>query len=439
MPNSCATQPSPLPNSLFFKKKKRPPNLNLTPQKSSSTSSFSSSGTPSPFSPIQTCTTPEIKAFLTPLSINDIENVITYNTENCIKNGQNGVVKEVTLFIRGKTRALVKKEGRFGVERENKMTKAIQNVTAANFPFDLFALPVAQGSDGTTNILYTCYQEIGNLQTHVSYINYQYNSNPSAVLSYLFQGLHQLLEAINALDNSVFKEESGQTHQGIIHNDIKPSNIFLKTNGDFILGDFGCAYFKDEAAPQISTFQFSAPELFINKDFCKKSLYNLNTDLWSLGANLWYLLTQQLLSPPLPTKSLSDLEKILFYNDWAENYTAQWQALIKDRLNLTGEYLVKQIKNTIDSDLKSLQTNFNNPKNIEQKKNILETLALLMQTPEPERPNIHELKELIDKLEDHFVISGDSKEFATQLLERKKNENLVYQKSQNNNKLTLSR
>ncbi|MGC1854965.1 MAG: hypothetical protein WA659_06300 [Candidatus Aquirickettsiella sp.] len=111
--------------------------------------------------------------------------------------------------------------------------------------------------------------------------------------------------------------------------------------------------------------------------------------------------------------------------------------MIKDRLNLTGEYLVKQIKNTIDSDLKSLQTNLNNPKNVEQKKNILETLALLMQAPERSKPQ--ELKELMVRLEDHFVIYGDSKEFATQLLERKKNENLIYQKSQNNNKLTLSR
>ncbi|MGC1854966.1 MAG: hypothetical protein WA659_06305 [Candidatus Aquirickettsiella sp.] len=124
---------------------------------------------------------------MTPLSIDDIENVITYNTKNCIKNSQNGVVKEVTLFVRGKTRALVKKEGSFGVERENKMTKAIQNVTAANFPFDLFTLPVAQGSDGTTNILYTCYQEIGDLQTHVNYIYNQYNLNPSAVLIICFK------------------------------------------------------------------------------------------------------------------------------------------------------------------------------------------------------------------------------------------------------------
>jgi hypothetical protein len=430
MPSSFfVPKPPPLPKSLLFKIKKRPPNLNLTKNRSS-TSSVSSSGTASPLSPTQTCTTPEVKAFLAALSLDHIENLITYN-ENSIKNGQNGVVKRVTLFVQGKTRELVKKQVRFGVERENKMTDAMQTVTAANFPFYLFALPVAQGSDGMTNILYTCYQEIGDLETHIQYIYKQYNLNPSAVLSYLFRGFQQLLEAINILDNSVFKDENGQTHQGIIHNDIKPSNIFLKTNGDFILGDFGCAYFKDEAAPQISTFQFSAPELFINKDFCTKSVYNLNTDLWSLGASLWYLLTNQSLSPILPSKSLSDIEKILFYRDWAENYSIQWQALIKDHLNLIGEQLVKQIRDTIDMDLKNLQTNFNNPQNTEQKRKILKKMALLMQAPASERPTVHELKELIDRLGDHFVIYGDTEEFAAQLLERKKSENPAYQESQN--------
>ena len=49
-----------------------------------------------------------------------------------------------------------------------------------------------------------------------------------------------------------------------------------------------------------------------------------------------------------------------------------------------------------------------------------------------------ELKELLDRLEKHFVIYGEAEEFAIQLLERKKNENQLYQES-HNNKLTFSR
>lgn len=425
----------PFLSSGFFKKKK-PPGLKIIPRNNSSISSDSSSETPAPFSPTQTLNTPKIKVSLATLSLEFIENLITYS-KYPIKNGQNGVVKEVNLCIKNETRKLVRKQGGFGVERENKMAKAIENVTATNFPCEFFALPVAKGWDGTTNILYTSYQEIGDLQDHASYIYTQYNTNPSSVLSYLFQGFHQLLRAINALDSSRFTDENGNSHQGIVHNDIKPSNIFLKTNGDFILGDFGCAYFKDEAASQISTFQFSAPELFINADFCIKTLDTLNTDLWSLGACLWYLLTYQLISPALPNKPFCDIDKILFYRDWAENYLEQWQALIKNSLNLTGEQPIKEIKNTIDSSLKNLKANFNLD-NTQQKKKILKEFALLMLAPVSERPDVNELKELMGQFEDYFVIYSEAEEFAAQLLECKKNQNSTNLELQNN-KLTFSR
>jgi serine/threonine protein kinase len=430
--------PPPLPTNLGYKKKK-PPNLNLK-SAISLVSSASSVGTPSPFGPTQTCSTPEAQAFLSTFSLANIENKIDYNTGISINNGQNGLVKTVTLFVpeKNQTRMLVKKQGGSAVEHENKITGAIRTATAG-FPFDFLALPVAQGTVGVTNILYTCYQEIGDLQIHREYIRNQYNLNPSAVLSFLFHGIQQLLETIHALNNTEFKDEEGKAHQGIIHNDIKPSNIFLKTNGNFILGDFGCAYFKDEAASQISTFLFSAPELFTTKDFCIKSLDNINADVWSLGASLWYLLTKELLTPVLPTKPLSDLEKIQFYQDWAEKYSEQWQRLIENHLNLTKKQLGKQIKDALDTDLKNLRTNINDPKNTEKKKKILQKLALLMQAPAPERPNAFELKDLMDRIEGYFIIDGDAEKFAAQLLERQKSENKAYQESKNNNKLAISR
>lgn len=428
--------PPPPPFQPNFFKKKRPSNLNLTSKNRLSTSSANSLEKFSHSSPTSACTTPEIKAFLDPLSIENIENMITYNPGNSIKNGQNGIVKQVTLRIKNENRKLVRKQGNFGVEQENKMTGAIQNIPATNFPFEFFALPVAKGWDGRTNILYTSYQEIGDLQSHADYIHSQYITNPSAILSYLFQGFHQLLYAINALESSEFKDENGKFHQGIIHNDIKPSNIFLKTNGDFILGDFGCAYFKDEAACQISTFQFSAPELFVNEDFCIKSIEKLNTDLWSLGACLWYLLTYQRISPILPNKTSCDIEKILFYQNWAKNYSIQWQALIETALNLPGKQPIEEIKSAMDSELKNLQTKFH--LDTEQKKKILIQLALLMIAPVSERPNVNELKELMGKFEDYFIICGETEEFAGQLLERKNNQNPISPEL-NNNKSVFSR
>ena len=107
-------------------------------------------------------------------------------------------------------------------------------------------------------------------------------------------------------------------------------------------------------------------------------------------------------------------------------------------MNLTGKHLVKQIKDSIEIDLKNFQAYFYGQHNTEKKQTILKKLALLMLSPVSERPNVHELKELLDRLEKHFVIYGEAEEFAIQLLERKKNENQLYQES-HNNKLTFSR
>lgn len=79
-----------------------------------------------------------------------------------------------------------------------------------------------------------------------------------------------------------------------------------------------------------------------------------------------------------------------------------------------------QIINTIYIDLENLRINFNNSQNTEHKKKILNKLGLLMQAPVSERPKVNELKELMIRLEDYFVIYGEAEEFATQLLERKK-------------------
>ncbi len=421
-----------------FFNKKCPPNLKLISENNPSTSSISYSEIPSPFSPMQSLTTSEDP--LIKLNLDEIEKKMVY-TNDFINNGQNGIVKIVSLRIRGETHKYVQKRGNLNVEHENKMTKSILSLSdpkafsGTNFPFDLFALPVAQSLDGTKNILYTCYQEIGDLQNHGKYIHCQYKTNPSSVLSYLFQGFQQLLEAIHILDSSVFEDENGKFHKGIVHNDINPSNIFLKTSGDFILGDFGCAYFKDEAAPQISTFQFSAPELLIYEDFCIKSIDKLNSDLWSLGACLWYLLAYQPISPILPNQApLSNIEKILFYRDWAKNYSEQWQDLVKKYLKLTGEQLSQQIKNMLIYDLKKLQEKLNDPRE-ELKKEVFKKIALLMLAPEHERFKADQLKKIMEKLKEHFIVYGEAEEFATQLLVRKENDNQDY----NNNKLTFSR
>ena len=86
--------------------------------------------------------------------------------------------------------------------------------------------------------------------------------------------IHQLANALRIL------------HQkGIMHRDIKPQNIFFKTeNGEKIikLGDFSCSILiKDNTSDPIGTFLYSSPEIISEIE------YNEKTDLWSLGITLF--------------------------------------------------------------------------------------------------------------------------------------------------------
>ena len=73
----------------------------------------------------------------------------------------------------------------------------------------------------------------------------------------------------------------------IIHRDIKPDNIFVSSNGDYKLGDFGVARELEQTAAGLSrkgTFSYMAPEVFNGK------AYNATVDIYSLGVVLYALL-----------------------------------------------------------------------------------------------------------------------------------------------------
>ncbi len=74
---------------------------------------------------------------------------------------------------------------------------------------------------------------------------------------------------------------------GILHRDMKPSNIIVKEDGEVVIIDFGSACFsknEDKEVPFVSK-GFSAPELYVNE-----KTTNL-TDNYSVGAIVYYLLT----------------------------------------------------------------------------------------------------------------------------------------------------
>lgn len=406
------TNPPPFPNALP-KKKKRPPRLKLTSQ-NLVTSSVSASEASSSLSSVQTCTTPEAKEFLATFSLN-LESIINYNTSS-IKNGQNGIVKRVSFqFTKGKAKIceLVKKQGSSSVKREITMATAIKTTTVENFPYHLFALPIHHELDTISNTLYTRYRKLGDLQTNIPYIRSRILLQDNSVFDYVFHIFDQLTIALNALHNSEFKDKKENFHQGIVHNDIKPDNIFLKENGDIELADFGCSYFKDAKSPQFSTFYFSAPELWTNENFCKKPITNSDkADIWSLGATFIYILNNELITPQ--EKTHNKFDKNQNYKTWAKNYDQQWT----DRVVKLDFIFSKELQCMVDNLLKKIDTiSSNEYYDFNQKKKFLEILVFLTLAPVDVRPDTEKLQKIVNIIKLAFY-NKEPKNFVSQLLER---------------------
>ncbi|KAK9171777.1 NIMA-related kinase 5 [Cryptosporidium meleagridis] len=89
----------------------------------------------------------------------------------------------------------------------------------------------------------------------------------------------------------------------IIHRDIKPSNIFIRENGDLVIGDFGISRIMLSVTMPLTLTSIGTPQ-YMSPEMCENKPYTYKSDIWSFGCVLYELTC---LKPPFSGDSLLSL------------------------------------------------------------------------------------------------------------------------------------
>jgi serine/threonine protein kinase len=105
---------------------------------------------------------------------------------------------------------------------------------------------------------------------------------------------HQFFRRVATIGKQTAEALEYAHQMGVIHRDIKPANLLLDARGEVWIADFGLAQFQNQAGLTMSgelvgTLRYVSPE----QAMAKRGLVDHRTDIYSLGATLYELLTLQ--------------------------------------------------------------------------------------------------------------------------------------------------
>ena len=92
--------------------------------------------------------------------------------------------------------------------------------------------------------------------------------------------------------------------KGILHRDIKPDNLLLDRNGDVKIADFGLAKTLGDRLDLTASSDLMGTPLYMSPEQCRGDALDFRTDMYSLGASFYYLLTAQ---PPVEGKTIFEV------------------------------------------------------------------------------------------------------------------------------------
>lgn len=133
-----------------------------------------------------------------------------------------------------------------------------------------------------------------------SFISHRRSSHIPINETLILKWLNQLTQAISFLHIN-----------GIIHNDIKPANIFITDNYDVILGDFGVAIDVKKGNPSINS-PFGTPQ-YLPPERCEGKECNFNSDMWMLGCVIYELVT---LTQPFTGNNIPEIMRNILFKDY---------------------------------------------------------------------------------------------------------------------------